>query len=100
MDTEKSPFKVVIVGGGITGLTLANCLDRAGVEYVLLEKHTDICANIGGAIAIQPNGFQILDQLGLYHDVHKKTNELRFWYTRYAGGNLTQSLWPVRLKER
>ncbi|CRG87305.1 FAD binding domain protein [Talaromyces islandicus] len=100
MEYENSPFKVVIVGGGITGLTLAHCLDRAGVDYVLLEKHIDICANIGGAIAVEPNGTQILDQLGFYHDFKKKAHELRGWYYRYPGGNLTESLWPAMLKER
>lgn len=100
MYTENTPFKVVVVGGGITGLTLAHCLDRAGVDYVLLEKHTDICANIGGAIAMEPNGSQILDQLGLYQDLEKRTNDLHFWYTRYASGNLTKSLWPAMIKER
>lgn len=32
--TEKrGGFKVVIVGGGVAGLTLANCLERAGSKF-------------------------------------------------------------------
>lgn len=30
-------FRVVIAGGGIAGLTLANCLERAGSKFVTLK---------------------------------------------------------------
>jgi 2-polyprenyl-6-methoxyphenol hydroxylase-like FAD-dependent oxidoreductase len=36
-EKEKSDFKVIIAGGGITGLTLANSLERAPISYILLE---------------------------------------------------------------
>lgn len=31
--------KVVIVGGGLSGLTLAHALEQANVDFVLLESH-------------------------------------------------------------
>ena len=34
--------KVLIVGGGITGLTLALSLERAGIDYLLLEANHEI----------------------------------------------------------
>lgn len=37
--TRDTVADVVIVGGGLTGLTLANLLAEAGLEVVLLERH-------------------------------------------------------------
>jgi glycine/D-amino acid oxidase-like deaminating enzyme len=31
---EKAAFKVVVAGGGIAGVTLANCLERAGSKFI------------------------------------------------------------------
>ncbi|KAG7103743.1 FAD-dependent monooxygenase andE like protein [Verticillium longisporum] len=39
---SQSGFRVLVAGGGIAGLTLANCLERAGVEYILLEAHDNV----------------------------------------------------------
>ncbi|KAL4798807.1 hypothetical protein BDV19DRAFT_385890 [Aspergillus venezuelensis] len=57
---------VVIIGGVITGLTLAHCLDAAGVNYTLPEKHASVSRAFGGSIGLQANGCRILEQLGLY----------------------------------
>lgn len=54
------PFKVIVVGGSVAGLTLAHGLERAGIDYVLLEKHKDIAAQVGAGISILPNGARIL----------------------------------------
>lgn len=59
-------FRVVIVGGSVAGLTLANILERYGIDYVILEKHTNITPQLGASIAIQPHAARILDQLGLF----------------------------------
>ncbi|GAB1213226.1 hypothetical protein ATERTT37_002375 [Aspergillus terreus] len=32
------PFRVIIVGAGVAGLTLAHCLDKAGIDYLVLDK--------------------------------------------------------------
>ncbi|MEZ4706896.1 MAG: protoporphyrinogen oxidase [Caldilineaceae bacterium] len=42
----QSPFPTAIIGGGITGLTAAWELQKAGVPYILLEKST----RVGGKI--------------------------------------------------
>lgn len=59
-------FHVLIVGGSVAGLTLANILERYGIEYTLIEKHAVIAPNLGASIAILPHGLRILDQLGCY----------------------------------
>ncbi|OCT53944.1 FAD binding monooxygenase [Cladophialophora carrionii] len=59
-------FKVIIVGGGVAGLTLANALELAKVEYVLLESKGQFAPAVGASIAIGANGNRVLDQLGCW----------------------------------
>ena len=61
-----APFRVIIVGGSIAGLALANMLEQYDVDYVLLEKYPTIAPQVGAGFAIQPNGARILQQLGCY----------------------------------
>ncbi|XP_031255496.1 monooxygenase 1-like [Pistacia vera] len=55
---------IVIVGGGICGLATALALHRKGMKSVVLEK-SEVLRASGGAIAIQPNGWRALDELGV-----------------------------------
>lgn len=50
---SNSNFKVIIAGGGIGGLTLASALEKAGVDYVLLEKR-NIAPRLGTSITSLP----------------------------------------------
>ncbi len=62
-------FSVIIVGGSVSGLTLANMLERFDIDYVLLEAHSEIAPQLGASIGLMANGNRILDQLGLYDDI-------------------------------
>lgn len=62
-------FKIIIAGGSVTGLTLAIMLETVGIEYVLLEAHTEIAPQLGASIALFPNSLRILDQLGMYEEI-------------------------------
>ncbi|KAJ8120320.1 hypothetical protein O1611_g10396 [Lasiodiplodia mahajangana] len=62
--TASNRFKVVIVGAGVAGLTLAHCLDKAKINYVLLDKGV-VAPTFGTTVTIQPHGLRILYQLGL-----------------------------------
>ncbi|KAF6834221.1 FAD binding domain protein [Colletotrichum plurivorum] len=64
--------QVVIVGGGITGLTMALILQRLNIDYVLLEAYDTVTPNVGASIGVFPNGLRVLDQLGLYEDILAK----------------------------
>ena len=35
---EHNPFRVLIIGAGVSGLVLAHALELAKIDYVLLEK--------------------------------------------------------------
>lgn len=63
----QSDFRVIIGGGGITGLTLANMLQLYGIDFVLIESNPDITLKGGAGISLLPHGNRILDQLGLYN---------------------------------
>lgn len=71
---EKRNFKAVIVGASVTGLTLANMLERIGVDFVVLEKYPEIAPQVGASIGIFPNGLRILDQLGMI-DAFKRIDQ-------------------------
>ena len=64
-------MKVIIVGGGIAGLTLANALEKIPVpiKYVILEARDKVAPQVGAGIALAPSGCRILDQLQVYHDL-------------------------------
>lgn len=56
-------FKVLIVGGSVAGMALANMLERYNIEYELFEKHEVIAPQLGASIAILAHGSRILEQL-------------------------------------
>lgn len=70
--SEASNFKVIIAGGGIGGLTLASALEKAGVDYVLLEKR-DIAPELGASITSLPCTTLVHEQLGFGHLVADAT---------------------------
>ena len=70
-DTKYRDTKIVIVGGSITGLTLANMLERLGIDYVLLEAYENLAPQLGASIALWANGLRIMDQLGCYEEFAK-----------------------------
>ena len=66
-----APFRVIIVGGSIAGLALANMLEQYDIDFTVLEKHEKIAPQLGAGLALLPHGSRILDQLGCY-DVMEK----------------------------
>lgn len=60
---SKYDFKVIVVGGGPTGLALANMLEQLDIDYILLEAHAEITPRIGTGIFLS-NSLRVLDQLG------------------------------------
>jgi hypothetical protein len=81
-------FRVIIGGGGISGLTLANALEKADIDYVLLESRDTITPQVGASIGLFPNGIRIIDQLGCFDVIEKQTVPLGNYYSRYANGDI------------
>lgn len=97
---EKPKFKVIIVGGSITGLTLAHCLSRAGIDHVILEKRAEIAPEEGAFIGIWPNGAKVLQQLGLYDSLENLTTPVARMHISFPDGFSSSSLLPRAVHER
>lgn len=61
---DQEPFRVVIVGGSVAGLTFVNMLQANDIDYVVLEAYSKIAPQVGASIGMLPHGNRILDQLG------------------------------------
>jgi 2-polyprenyl-6-methoxyphenol hydroxylase-like FAD-dependent oxidoreductase len=62
---------VVIVGGGISHLTLVDCLQHANIDFAVLEGGEKIGLHPGVGVGVGPGGGRILDQVGIFADLEK-----------------------------
>ncbi|KAJ4993560.1 FAD binding domain protein [Stagonosporopsis vannaccii] len=86
---------VLIAGGSVAGLTLANILEQLGIDYLVLEKYGKIAPDLGASIGIFPNGFRILDQLGCYdsiNDLVKGADAFQTMANRNENGRIISEL--------
>ncbi|KAL4923685.1 FAD-dependent oxidoreductase [Aspergillus undulatus] len=86
ISSKDSGLRIIIIGGGITGLALAHFLEHAGINFVLLEKHHDILANFGGSVGLQANGCRILEQVGVYEHLEQWMTATEFIRARLPDG--------------
>ncbi|KAH7063241.1 FAD binding domain-containing protein [Macrophomina phaseolina] len=85
-------FKVIIAGGSIAGLTLANMLGRLGIDFVVLEAYPEIAPQVGASIGLSPNGLRILDQLGMYEAIRGLIQQaIQIGTARDANGKILSS---------
>lgn len=89
--------RILIVGGGIAGLTLAAALQQRGFEAELIERNTN-WGTVGAGIAVQPNGMRVLHKLGIGPAVEHAGTIVRRWLFRDHQGqvlcdNDLEALW-------
>ena len=89
MTRPKKPesCRTIIVGGSITGLTLANALQHAGVDFLVLESRSEIAPQVGASLGLAPNGSRILDQLSCYEEIEKLAELVQSVGFHAANGN-------------
>ncbi len=63
-----SEMRILIVGGGISGLTHAGLLQQRGFRPTLVEQIPEY-GDVGYIIVLWPSGSRILKGLGLYRDL-------------------------------
>ena len=92
--SPKHTFKVIVVGGGVAGLSFVNMLEKFSIDYCLLEAHDDIAPPTGAGIGLMPNGSLLLDQLGLYQAVRAaaENGEIEDSHIRASNGKSLISL--------
>ncbi|KAF9195688.1 hypothetical protein BGZ50_003858 [Haplosporangium sp. Z 11] len=69
--------RVLIVGAGIGGLTLAALLERAGIEYTIFERAKAVIP-LGSALSIGANVMPLFEQLGILDEVLKNAKPFGF----------------------
>ncbi|KAG9072106.1 hypothetical protein KI688_006330 [Linnemannia hyalina] len=66
-------FKVIIAGGGIAGLSLGVMLERAGIDYIILEAAGEV-RPLGAVVYLGPPVLRAFEQLGLLEDLIRHAN--------------------------
>ncbi|EHK18341.1 uncharacterized protein TRIVIDRAFT_204498 [Trichoderma virens Gv29-8] len=67
-ESNPSRFTVIIAGGSLVGLTTAVTLEKAGIDYVLLEKR-EITPHLGASVSIHPHTQRVMEQLGIWPEI-------------------------------
>ncbi|KEQ90265.1 hypothetical protein AUEXF2481DRAFT_576182 [Aureobasidium subglaciale EXF-2481] len=83
-----APMKIIIAGGGIAGLTLANALEQANIDYILLERRRELAPQVGASIGIMSNGARIMDQLGCRDALYACVEPIQWIHDRDSDGKL------------
>lgn len=78
-------MKIAIAGGGVTGLTFMNYLEKAGVSATLFEKK-DTFQEKGSGLLLGLNAMKILGDLGLREEVLKRGQVLHKISQEYTNG--------------
>lgn len=60
--------KILIIGAGLGGLTLAILLEKAGADFLVLERSPAV-RPLGTALSLAPNVQPLLEQLGLLDEL-------------------------------
>lgn len=82
--------KAIIVGGGIGGLAAARAFDKIGLDYVLLERASQI-REVGSGIVIGSNGINCLKTLGVEGKFKAKAVSVnKFQYQDHKGNILSE----------
>ncbi|POR35297.1 FAD-dependent urate hydroxylase [Tolypocladium paradoxum] len=69
--SQLAGLRAIVVGAGITGLTAAHTLHKAGIDYVVVEKWPDAAPPAGASIGLFPSTLRVLQQLGLLEHVER-----------------------------
>lgn len=72
MGNENQPFRVIIAGGSVVGIVLANALEKAGIDYVVLEKG-EIAPHLGASVSVLCHTAKVFEQLGVWETMLKNT---------------------------
>jgi len=93
MPAQETPFEIAIVGGGITGLTLAIGLLQRNIKFKIYER-TRSFREIGAGIGFTPNAERAMKRLDpRIHAAFRKgaTQNTEDWFNYVDGYNWKES---------
>ena len=92
-------MKILIIGGGVAGLTLAGLLQRRGFNPKLVERAPKY-GKVGYVIVIWPSGSRVLKGLGVYEKLLEEGCQFTSYYVSNYKGEVikTYSIDPVAEK--
>src|SRR5213075_354670 len=82
-----SNMKILIVGAGIAGMTLAALLRRQGISPVIIERAPNF-DHAGYMIVLYPLGSRVLYGLGLYDRLVESSVNVEFYAVHDNRGRL------------
>lgn len=95
-----SDFKVIIIGGGPTGLTAAHALSKAGIDFVVLERRPKVAEDVGASLVLFPYSMRIMAQFGLLDKLQKLGHEVLRWADYTTLGMFMESFHTHTLRNK
>ncbi|KAF9180014.1 hypothetical protein BGZ51_006513 [Haplosporangium sp. Z 767] len=80
--------KVLIIGAGLGGLTLAALFERAGIDYLVFERAREVVP-LGSAISIGANVMPFFEQIGIADALKAKSKPVIEGFQYNDKGNMT-----------
>jgi 2-polyprenyl-6-methoxyphenol hydroxylase-like FAD-dependent oxidoreductase len=79
------PDRVLIVGGGIGGMSLAAALQRIGIPYLVLER-AERLGEVGSGLGVLPGAVQALTEFGVPGELFEAAAPFRTFHIATAAG--------------
>src|SRR5580704_15972571 len=87
------PLRIMIIGGGIGGLTAALALQRFGFRVAVFEQAREL-REIGAGVVISPNAMHALNFLGVGERVAQDAGPTELYVVRdYQTGAVIKTRW-------
>ena len=85
--------EIAIIGGGISGLTLAICLKNKGYTCHIFEKNAEF-REVGAAISVFPNALKVYQELGLLDDLLRAGGVVKDVFLKTQSGRVLSQTKP------
>lgn len=85
--------QIAIIGGGISGLTLAICLKKSGYTCYIYEKNAEF-REVGAAISVFPNALTVYQEFGILNDILGAAGEVQDVFLKTPSGKILSQSKP------
>ncbi len=85
--------RIAIIGGGIAGLTFANCIIKNNFDIHIFEKKEKF-GEFGAAISVFPNALCVMDKIGVLDKLIMNAGEIRNIFLKTSSGKILSKSTP------